>query len=352
MRVRSSLVAVALLVPLAGRAAAVEELVDGIAAQVGSDVVLLSEVTEITAPIENRMREVDAPVSEIAKLRAEVLDRLIERRLIEQLVRRAEIGASDVEVDGAIAQIAEENGLTFEQLVESVEAQGLDYTSYREQIRAEIQRTKVLNGIIGSRVRVEDEEVRELYRERFDEQPSSGEEIHLRHILVTFRGDTGDDVRAARERAEGALDRVRAGESFAQVAREVSDAGRAEGGDVGWLHADALASWMASAVAALQPGETSDVIRTDFGYNLLHVVDRREFSKPSFDQVGAALERELYNRKLEEEYEEWIEKLRSQTFIERKGLFADATRLRLKDADADDGESEGERFESLGLGGP
>lgn len=328
-----------LCLTLAAPAAAVPDLVDGIAAQVGSDVVLLSEVTRITRPMEARMREAGAPPSEIARVRAEVLDRLIERRLIEQLVRRAEIDAPDHEVDAAIEEIARENGISLDELRESVEAQGLDFPSYREQIRGEIQRSKVLNGVIGARVSVDEAELRALYRQRFAEMPERGEEVHLRQILVPYAGGSREAVREARAAVEGALERVRAGEAFERVAAEVSAVNPEAGGDVGWLAAEEMASWMAPAVAGLEAGETSDPIRTAFGVSLLHLVERRAFSRPDFDQVEDVLYSEVYSRKLEQEYEDWIETLRGQTYIERKGLFADAVRLPVVPEEGDGGDA-------------
>ena len=148
--------------------------------------------------------------------------------------------------------------------------------------------------------------------------------VHLQHILVSFQGDQEADFSAAQQKTEAALARIRAGDSFAVVAQQVSDVSPETGGDVGWVHADALASWMAPAVRALQPGETSEPLRTRFGYNLLHLVDRREFRKPAFDEVQDALYQEAYSRQLEAKYEEWIEKLRAQTYIDIKASYLEA----------------------------
>ena len=118
--------ALSVVVGLAVHARAEELLVDGIAAQVGNDIVLVSEVMQHVGPVEARMREGDAPAIEIAKLRAAGLERLIEARLIEQIVRRTDLYASTEEIDRAIESIARENGITPEQLEESVVAPGLN----------------------------------------------------------------------------------------------------------------------------------------------------------------------------------------------------------------------------------
>ena len=104
----------------AGAAHAAEQLVDGIAAQVGSRIVLMSEVLRVVGPQEAALRKAGGGDQEVAKLRAEALERLIESRLVEAVVARLEVNASDEEIDGTIRQIAEMNGLTLEQLYASV----------------------------------------------------------------------------------------------------------------------------------------------------------------------------------------------------------------------------------------
>ncbi len=311
----------------AAPAPAAEELVDGIAAQVGNDIVLISEVRQLAGPAAERMRAAGAPASEIAKLRADVLESLVERALIRQVVRRSELDASEEEVDAAVTAIAKENGLRFDQLQASVQAQGLSFQAYRERIRGEIEHQKVLNGMVASRVRVDDAEVLAAFEEEFSEQPQGGGEVHLRHLLVPIRSKKPAEKRAACQQARAALARIRGGEPFAQVAAEVSPVNPRQGGDIGWLHDSELASWMAPAVAELGPGATSDVIETAFGCNLLQVVESRSFEPFTFEDVRDPLTQRIFQEKLRAEYAQFIEKLRGQTYIERKGFFADAARL-------------------------
>ena len=301
-----------------------EEFVDGIAAQVGTDIVLASEVERFAAPVEAKMHESGAPQYEIVKMRAEILERMIERRLIEQAVRRIEIDASEAEIDNAIAAIAQETGLTMDQLQRTVEAKGMTYETYRDQIRGEIQRQKLVGGAIRSRVRVEDEEISALYEKRYADQPEGGEEVRLRHILVPFGEGTNATEKGACARAEAARQRVNAGESFAEVARDTSAINAQLGGDVGWVHSATLAAWMADSVAKLGAGQMSPVLRMPFGCNVLYLVQRREFEPKTFEAAAPELHAEIFEAKMAEEYTAFLEKLREQTYIERKGVFADA----------------------------
>ncbi len=326
MNVRTvPLLALALVLAASRPAAAQERLVDGIAAQVGSDIVLVSEVRRMADPVEKRMREAGAPDGEVEKMRAEILERLIERRLIQQAVQRTEIDATEREIDAAVEAIAEENGLTLEQVVATVKAKGLSLEEYREQLRAEIQRKKLISGMVASKVRVEEDEIRERYEKRFADQPTTGEEVHLRHLLVPFVSEDPEDQAEVCARVEEARGRVAGGESFARVAAELSVLNPETGGDVGWIHAKSLAGWMNGPVAALEAGQTSDVLREPFGCNLLHLVERRSFEPVTFEEARPSLERQIFEERMADEFSDFLERLRGQTYIERKGVFADAT---------------------------
>lgn len=298
------------------------EIVDGIAAQVGSEIVLVSEIEQVAAPLEQRMRAEGAPEAEIQRLRATVLDRLIERRLVALVVRRAELSVTDAEVDQTLASIAQQNGLTLDQLRASVESQGLAWDAYRERMRGEIEHAKVMNGMVAARVRVDDAEVRALYQSRFEDQPEGGEEVHLRQLVAGIEATSPEARREACGRVQGALVRIRAGEDFAELARELSEANPERGGDIGWVHVASLASWMSPVVSSLEPGETSDLIETSFGCALLHLVERRVYEPVSYEQARERLREELFDERMEQEYRRFIDKIRAQTFVERKGVYA------------------------------
>jgi peptidyl-prolyl cis-trans isomerase SurA len=316
--------AVALLLLLASPVAsrADEVVYDGIAAQVGRDIVLLSEVNQMAAPVEERMRKAGAPESEIAKLRADVLDRLIEGRLLAEVVRRLELTASEAEIDDAIAGIARDTGLSVEQLERSVASHGLTMEEYRAKIREEIERSKVLNTMVRSRVRVEPEEVRQLYQKEYGDQPRGGVEVHLRHLLVAFGPQPDRSRKAACGRVADARTEITSGVAeFTQVAGQISDANPERGGDIGWVHEGQLASWMAPVVSSLEPGQVSEVVETSFGCNLLQLVERRSFDPVSFEDAQRTLEARIMRTKMEKAYSDWMETLRAQTYIERKGMF-------------------------------
>jgi len=306
----------------ASTAPAAETLVEGIAAQVGNDIVLVSEVMEIAKPVEDRMREAGAPPEEIQKVRNEALERLIEGKLLSSVVERLELAAEREEVDSAVAAIAEDNGLSTEELYKSIQSHGLTVDEYRKKIAGEIERSKVVNSMVRSRVEVSQEELQKLYDERFSKQPSGGEEVYLRHIVVRTGGpsEISNEVACARI-SEARAEIVSGASEFQVVARQVTEMNPEREGDLGWIHDSELASWMEDAITNLQPGGLTPPIEMSFGCNLLQLVDRRPFKPVSFEEAQPQLRNLLFQQKTEIEYVKWIDVLRKQTHIERKGSF-------------------------------
>jgi peptidyl-prolyl cis-trans isomerase SurA len=301
-----------------------EILVDGIAAQVGEDVVLFSEVIAMVAEGEQQMRAAGVPKEQIAMLRAQGLERMIEDKLIRNEVRRMELYASDNEIDETIAMIASDNGLTPEELEKSVRTD-MDFEDYREQIKEKLEYQRVIQVALMPKVEVEETAVRRLYDQRFKDQPEGGDQVHLRQILVPVGPDK--DADAACAEAAAAAERIAAGETFEAVASEVSAAAPAQGGDIGWLHASSLAAWMAKLVAELEPGEISPVNQQPFGCTLLELVERKPFVRVSYETAKPQLYREVQQMMMESEFVVWMEELREHTFIQRYGYFAEAAKL-------------------------
>ncbi len=298
-------------------------LVDGIAAQVGTEVVLVSDVDRIANPIEAKIREQGAGDADVVLLRSDVLDKLIERKMIGLLAKRVEIEATDFEIDDAIAGIAKENKLDADGLKKSVEAQGLSFDAYRRRIAEEIVQQKVLGGMVRSRVKIEDAQIRKLYDQRYGAMPAGGEEVHLVHMAAGADDGKPKSVAAACDKVRRGLARVRAGESFASVASQVSQASP----DLGWLPAGTLAPWMQQATSSLQPGQVSGVIELPVGCAVVQLVERRKVEALSFEEAKPQLRELMMDQAFQEEYVRFVEKLHKQTYVERKGTFSEASRL-------------------------
>ena len=314
----------ALLPLLPGVAQAAEVMVDGIAAQVGTDIVLVSEVMDIVAVNEQHLRKAGAPEGQIMQLRSEGLETMIEWRLIEHVVEQAGLEVTDTDVDSTIESIATENDLTVEQLRKSVTSQDMDYDTYRGEIKRELERRKVVNGMVASRVTVDEEEVEQLYQERFEDQPESGTTVHLAQIMLPADPQRGATTEDACKFVTQLRQRIPGGEPFTALAMQFSAAAPQQGGDIGWLHLDSMAGWMVELIEPLEPGDLSPVHELPFACTIVNLIERRKWEPVAYADVKESLHMEVFDRKLRTEYGTWMEELRDRTFIERRGYFADA----------------------------
>ena len=321
-----------LLTPLGVRSE--PELVDGIAAQVDDQVVLVSEVLAAVRGQEEAMRQAGAPESEIARLRAAGLEKLIEERLMQRIIDRNEMSVDDEEVNRTIEEIAQENGLSVEQLYASVVFHGLSVETYRRQIKGDVERRNLIHAAVGQDVEIEEEEVRALFEERFGDQPSGGQAVRVRQILRAVGGPAKRRPAKACAEARRARQRVLEGEEFADVAAEVSEVAPRDGGDIGWLPLDSVADWMSDALEGLEPGEVSEVLELPFGCSVLQLVERRELEPVTFERAQASLRAELFDARMQEAYRSWLEELRENSFIDRRGYFSDSTSFAAPSADA------------------
>lgn len=147
---------------------------------------------------------------------------------------------------------------------------------------------------IRDEVRIDEAAARAAYEARVAEYTVS-EQIKVRQILLRVPPGSADEVKAEiRAEAEAALARLQAGEEFATVAQEVSDdPSSSVGGDLGWVTRGRQVEGFDEVAFALEPGETSEIFETSFGFTILRVDEKRDEQVQPFDQVRAQIEQEL-----------------------------------------------------------
>lgn len=157
---------------------------------------------------------------------------------------------------------------------------------------------------IADSIQPDEQELRQAYEEssaRF----TTEEQRRASHILVQVPEDADEKVlAAAREKSEKLLQRIRAGESFEELAKEFSDdkVSAAEGGDLNFFGKGVMVPPFEEAVFALEKGQVSDLVRSQFGFHIIKLTDIRPGSKKSFEEVRSELVKQVQNRKAEEEY--------------------------------------------------
>ncbi|HSC62369.1 MAG TPA: peptidylprolyl isomerase [Caldimonas sp.] len=251
---------------------------DYIVAVVNQELVTASEVQQRLARIREEAARNKASLPPMSTLRKQVVDALIDERVLVTNARDTGARVDDPEIDRAVANVATQNQMTLPQLRERLRQEGIPFAKFRENIRDQIMVERVREREVVNRIKVSDAEIDELIEKRRSAAGASTQ-INVAQILVTVPEGAADGLVAERRgRAEAALKRVRGGEDFATVAREMSeDNNRAQGGEMGLRPVDRLPDLFARAVQGLKPGEiTPELIRSGAGFHVLKLVDRKE----------------------------------------------------------------------------
>ena len=252
---------------------------DYIVAVVNSESVTNNEVTARMLKLQQESMEKGGAQPTPGELHKQALDALVEERVLVTYARDNGVKVDDTEVDRAIANIAQSNKMTPDQLRDRLRQQGLDYATFRNGIRDQITIERIREREVVNHIRVTDTEIAD-YIAKMRGGRSTSPQINIAQILITVPDKATPAVEAERKaRAELALARVHNGEPFEQVAREMSeDLNKAKGGEMGSRAVDKYPDLFANAVANVKVGGTTDVVRSGAGFHVLKVISRGEES--------------------------------------------------------------------------
>jgi len=250
---------------------------DYIAAVVNQDVVAASEVIQRTERLRQEARQRGEVMPETSGLRKQALEALIEDRVLVTYARENGPRVDEAELDRVVANVAAQNKLTMEQLRERLRLDGTDYKGFRENLRDQMMTERVREREVQGRIKVTDAEI-DAYLDKKRAALEQGGQINLAQVLVTVPDGAAESVVAERRaRAEAALARIKGGEDFAKVAREVSEDGnKAKGGEIGLRPVDRLPDVFVSATQGLTPGQVApELLRSGAGFHILKLVERQ-----------------------------------------------------------------------------
>jgi peptidyl-prolyl cis-trans isomerase SurA len=280
VRLASLLLSVALLPSLAS--AQTRELssngvlLDRIAAVVNDGVVLTSELDEQTEEVIARLREQSTELPPRNVLRRQILERLVVDEIQMQRAARLGIQVSDDMLNGALADVAQRNNMSFADLPRELEAQGIDYRTYREEIRKQLTLQLLRQRDVIGRISISPREMEQALA-RQQNAPDINSEYNVSHILISVPVTASpEQIQAREERVRDVWERAKAGQDFAQLAVTYSESTtNLEGGSLGWRKGSQLPSIVGDAIAKMKPGEVSDPIRTPSGFHLFRLNEIR-----------------------------------------------------------------------------
>jgi peptidyl-prolyl cis-trans isomerase SurA len=260
-------------------------LLDRIVAVVESDVVTESELNERMSVIKAQSGpQTNLPSDDI--LAEQVLQRIIIERLQVDWGERRGITIDDLTLDQAMRNLAQRNNMDLNQFRDALTQQGIDYVTFREQVRTEMAITQTRRRAVESNVQVSDKEIDALLESQ-QENLNQNAEYRLAHILIQLPQDpTPEDIEGAKTEIEGIRQQALDGDSFTQLAISYSQADDAlEGGDLGWRNINQLPAIFQRQLVTMQPGDISEIIRSGSGFHIFRILDMRGQESNMVEQV-------------------------------------------------------------------
>lgn len=294
------------------------QLISGIAATVNEEPITTIELDREVQLMHKELEKL--PASERAALKSAALNRLVDKKLIDQKIRELDIKVSEEEVRLAIEDVKKQNNISQEALEQALAGQGLSFEQYKRQLKEQLERIRLMSQEVRSKVQVGEREVREFYeanRARFGAE----EEFRARHIFFKVEKKGGAEELAVTEKqAVEVLKEARAGKEFAELARKYSTdpAAARDGGDLGTFKREDMLPEIGDTVAALKPGEVSDLVLSPAGLHIIKLEERKPGKGKPFEEVKDEIEEQLYKKKADERFNQWVKELRAAAAIEIK----------------------------------
>ncbi len=281
-------------------------LMDGIAAVVNTEIITVSELQSEMGDEFFRLKaryEGDELTERLSRKRQEVLNRMIERKLLVQEAKAKNVSVSDEEVEQAWEQMRR-NPAGFPPAAAQSKA------VLREELMARrIRDIEVRRGIV-----VVPKEIHAYFQEQQQRFTSPGTH-HIRQILLLPKLD--EDRETLKARAEVLMDQLEEGRSFEKLAELFSDGSESVlGGDLGFVTKDELLAPLGEALDKLNPGEVSPLIETEIGIHILLLEENRPGITEPFEKVKEAIGNRLFQEKIQESHDNWMSSLKDKAYIE------------------------------------
>ncbi len=281
---------------------------------VNGEAIHAAEISLVMQRIGSQMQQRGGEVDQQQLVQA-AQQQVVDTKLLAQEARERGVTLPEDHVEKIMAQIQQQAGGA-EALEQALLQGGMTMDGFKQSIvEGELARAMVSEEV-GADIEVSEEEIASFY-ESNSERFVNPEEVHARHILIKSPADaTESEIEDARKRAEAARQRALDGEDFATLAEEISEGPSAvRGGDLGFFSQERMVPAFGEAAFAMEPGEISDIVKTQFGFHVIKVEDRRDPSTASLEEVKPQIANALKQQKTGEAVRELLTSLREKATI-------------------------------------
>jgi foldase protein PrsA len=261
--------------------------------------------SDVVAKVNGEKITKDALYDEMARYLGQdtvnsMLDSLVTAKLVDQEAAKAKITVTDDDLNAEIDQLVEQFG-SEDSFNSALSSSGLTIDNLKEQMRTQVQIEKLFE----KKIDIKDEDVKRYFEEN-KEMFAEPEQVRASHILVE-----------SEEEAKAILDELKNGADFAELAKEKSiDGSKDKGGDLDYFTRGEMVPEFEEAAFNLEVGEISDIVKSDFGYHIIKVSDKKAAVEPEFETAKDKVREQLFTEKLNEQVPNWLNELKANAKVE------------------------------------
>jgi len=265
-----------LLTGFTSSASAIEEI-DSIAVVVNDNIISTLEVNNRINDFRRQLELQGQSLPPEKVLRKQVIERMIVDSIQLQLAKGQGIHIDDLTLNQALESIARNNKTSLDGMRQTLERKGINYKDFREQTRKDIMIRQLQQRMIYSRVKVSQQEIDIFLDQQKQSGQAANDKYHLAHILIeTPEAASPEEISAALLKAKKAIQEIKSGKTFSDVALSYSNGRNAlKGGDLGWRSAAQLPSLFLSAARSLNKGKLTEPLRSAGGFHILKLIDKK-----------------------------------------------------------------------------
>lgn len=317
--IRTSVVSLILLASLSLETKSFGTVVDKIVVRVNNAMITQSDIAQATHAFVLEINKIPDPVERKKKqgnLKNEVLNHLINEKILEQEIEKIKIEITDEEVDRALNNLAEQNQTTLEDLRNELAKKGIAFEVYKDQLRGDLKKNEFLKKTIYPRIRIADHDLEEYYKKQ-GEKFQGYEQIRFYEILIT--PESIPQGSTAQSFVEQLFMNLKRGGSFAEAAKKYSRGAFAnKGGDSGLIDTSQMRPDLLNVLLNLKINEISQPMSTANGIFIFKVVEKKNPKSRPFEEVKEALRQRYIEERVDDELEHFVMEARSHSFIEIK----------------------------------
>jgi peptidyl-prolyl cis-trans isomerase SurA len=295
------------------------EIIDRIVAQVNTEIVTLYDVNRALEPHLEKIKSMGYPPERqhqmLFNARQTVLNDLINDKLSDQEVKRAGIMVNESEIDSSVERVKEMNFLTEEDLVAALAQEGMTLKRYRENLKRQMSRSKLMNREIKSKIVITDVDIKKYYDAHSDEYAGK-KAYHLRSIIKRIPAIADEDrIKSIVGRMKTIIEQLDKGASFEDLAREHSDLLADQGGELGVFELSSLSPEIRDAVSGLSEGKHSQIVFTQQGYQIVYVEEIVATPGTPIESVTEEIKDALYKEMMDKKFAQWVGSLKADAHI-------------------------------------